>query len=183
MADVTPADVALVTSRSNDPVTINLIHVGRRDPSDPRGRKAPILKNGAARLVAPEVRASAVVTLKGTPGDDVGLWQFGFIQLKFITDEWAHYRGVTEADGSMFFAADRPPARPQQLCRNSNGTIGRFEIPLPGVACLLWRGDCPVAFGSDRPTGQRLSAAQRKDSRQRLHGYYRHVRRFSGAVP
>ena len=108
MADVTPDDVALVTSRSKDPVTINLIHVGRRDPSDPRGRKAPILKNGAARLVAPEERASAVVTLKGTPGDDVDLWRFGFIQLKFITDEWADYRGETETDGSMFLALDLP---------------------------------------------------------------------------
>jgi hypothetical protein len=127
MADVTPADVALVTARSADPVTINLIHVGRRDPADPRGARAPILRNGAARLLAPEVSATAVVTLKGAPGDDVSLWRFGFIQLKFITDEWAHYRGVTEADGSMFFAADRPPARPQQLCRDSNGTIGRFE--------------------------------------------------------
>lgn len=141
MADVTPDDVALVTSRSKDPVTINLIHVGRRDPSDPRGRRAPILKNGAARLVAPEVRASAVVTLKGTPGDDVGLWRFGFIQLKFITDEWAHYRGVTETDGSMFLALDRPPARPQQLCRDSNGTIGRFErFPFLGS---------PVFYGAE----------------------------------
>ena len=128
MADFTPDDVVLVTSRSNDPVTINLIHVGQRDPADPRGSKAPILKNGAARLVAPEVRATAVVTLKGAPGDDVSLWRFGFIQLKFITDEWAHYRGATEADGSMFLALDRPPARPQQLCRDSNGTIGRHKL-------------------------------------------------------
>jgi hypothetical protein len=141
MADVTPDDVVLVTSRANDPVTINLIHVGQRDPADPRGRKAPILKNGAARLVAPEVRATAVVNLKGAPGDDVSLWRFGFIQLKFITDEWAHYRGVTETDGSMFLALDRPPARPQQLCRDSNGTIGRFErFPFLGS---------PVFFGAE----------------------------------
>ena len=73
MADVTPDDVVLVTSRSTDPVAINLIHVGRRDPADPRGRRAPILKNGAVRLVAPEVRVTAIVNLKGAPGDDVGL--------------------------------------------------------------------------------------------------------------
>ena len=109
MADVTPDDVVLVTSRSNDPVTINLIHVdGETRPT--RGSKAPILKNGAARLVAPEVRATAVVTLKGAPGDDVSFWRSGFIQLKFITDEWAHYRGATEADGSMFLASiGHPP--------------------------------------------------------------------------
>jgi hypothetical protein len=79
------------------------------------------------------------VTLRGSPGEDVSFWRFGFIQLKFITDDWAHYRGDAETDGSVFLAMDRPPSRPQQLCRDSLakggvlGTVARFPFLGPVI--------------------------------------------------
>jgi hypothetical protein len=152
MADVTPDDVNLVTWRSADPMKITLIHVGTKDPADPKGK---ILKDGAARLLAPEIFAMASATVRGAPGDDVGLWRFGFIQLKFITDEWAHYRGVTPADGSMFLAVDRPPARPKELCRDSAGIVGRFErFPFLGPPIFY---DPETALSPLAPIGARVT--------------------------
>jgi hypothetical protein len=121
MADVKPHDVTLIVGIGNlagparSPTAITL--------TQPGGATA----DGKVSLTAPWIRAQADVIVRGTPGDDVGLWRFGFIQLKFITDEWAHYRGATVADGSVFFAADRPPARPQQLCRDSLSAGGIIE--------------------------------------------------------
>ena len=120
MADVTPGDVVLTTSRVGA-ATITLIQPGAP------GAQGHVAVAGSADLGAPEIRATATVTLRGAPGEDVGLWRFGFIQLKFITDEWAHYRGMTPADGSVFVAMDRPPARPKQLCRDTAEEIGLID--------------------------------------------------------
>jgi len=56
------------------------------------------------------------VTFEGSPGESLAGWKVGFIQLKHTTTEWADYRGPSPADGSIFAAMDRPPARTQQLC-------------------------------------------------------------------
>jgi len=55
---------------------------------------------------------------RGSPGERVGGWRFGFIQLKHITTEWAVYRGTARNEGSILAAMDRPPARTVQLCRD-----------------------------------------------------------------
>ena len=83
------------------------------------------------------IRDRATVTVRGTPGADVGLWRFGFIQLGFINTDWAHYRNPDPADGSVFVARDRPPALDQQLCRDSvaktgiTGALQRFPYVGP----------------------------------------------------
>ena len=113
MADVT--DVTLTPFRDPGPPAITLVQPGTT------GMNPHAAVTGAVNLTSPEIHAIAGVTVRGTPGEDVSFWRFGFIQLKFITDEWAHYRGDTPAEGSIFVAMDRPPARPQQLCRDSAG--------------------------------------------------------------
>ncbi len=144
MAEVTPDDVFLSVWRSTDPTTIALLPPGAPDPNDPQNT----LLSGAAWLTAPEIFALATVKLRGIPGEDVGFWRFGFIQLKFITNDWAHYRGDIEADGSVFVAMDRPPARPQQLCRDSlakEGIGGAFErFPFVGPV-IFYDPETPVS--------------------------------------
>ena len=138
MAEVTPDDVALVTWRDQDPSAISLLQPGAP------GLTGHAALAGAANLTAPGINALAKVTVRGTPGENVELWRFGFIQLKFITDEWAHYRGTTAADGSIFQAMDRPPARLQQLCRDSAGIIGPFErFPFLGPA-IFYAPETPM---------------------------------------
>ena len=51
------------------------------------------------------------MTVRGAPGDDVGFWRFGFIQLGFINEDWAHYCNDNPAEGSVFVAGiDRLPS-------------------------------------------------------------------------
>ena len=95
---------------------------------------------GEAAMTGPWIKAVGTMTVRGTPGESVGFWRFGFIQLKFITDDWAHYRGETQAKGSVFFAIDRPPARAQQLCRDTY-TIGQGnDFPVLGPI-IFYDGD------------------------------------------
>jgi hypothetical protein len=164
LANVTPADVDLRTERDAGAPTITLIAPG--DVSLGGGARG---RAGAANLESPEIRATATVTVRGAPGDDVGFWRFGFIQLKYITDEWAHYRGSTPADGSVFVAMDRPPARPQQLCRDTAGVINPlsrlpfleapiFYYPETALAGSLAEFTTPfLAVGAKIPTSGNLS--------------------------
>jgi len=110
MATVT-ATVNTWTSGANP--TITLTQAGMADAG------GTVWANGVADLTSRRINAQASVVLTGTPGERVDFYRFGFIQLKFITDDWAHYRGPTPVDGSVFLAMDRPPARPQQLCRDA----------------------------------------------------------------
>ncbi len=124
MANVTSNDTVLTTWRSLDSPTTQIIQVG-----DPRLPPAAAL-SGAIQIKFPDIYALAKVTIRGAPGDDVGFWRFGFIQLGFINNDWAHYRNPDPAEGSVFVARDRPPALAQQLCRDSvakTGITGAFE--------------------------------------------------------
>ena len=99
----------------------------------------------------------ARVTVRGTPGEDVGLWRFGFIQLGFINADWAHYRKPNPAEGSVFVARDRPPALEQQLCRDSvaePGVLGGLErFPFMGPI-IFYDPDAPItSWLSNRITG------------------------------
>jgi hypothetical protein len=125
MATVTPDDVTLTVWRNlrsgaqiaGPGRTVSYIDLTQSTgPADP----------GVASLTCPELWAQAGVKLYGAPGEHLDFFKFGFIQLKFVTDDWAHYRGQTPADGSVFFAADRPPARQRQLCRDNFGPVSLF---------------------------------------------------------
>jgi hypothetical protein len=112
MIDVTPDDVLLTPSRERVQPRIDVLQ-----PGDARLSGDDVLL-GKAKLISPQIDALATVNVRGTPGDDVSLWRFGFIQLKFVTEAWAHYRGEAATQGSVFLAMDRPPARLKQLCRD-----------------------------------------------------------------
>ena len=118
MADVTPDDVLLTTWRSLGPPTVQMTPPGA--PKLP----AEAALSGALTIEFPDIYALAIVTVRGAPGDDVGFWRFGFIQLGFINEDWAHYRNDNPAEGSVFVARDRPPALDQQLCRDSVAEVG-----------------------------------------------------------
>jgi hypothetical protein len=128
MAEVTADDVVLSVWRDQDPTAITLVQPGAR-------------LFGAALLTTSWIYALATVTVRGIPGEDVGLWRFGFIQLKFITDDWLHYRNADRTEGSVFVAMDRPPSRPQQLCRDFRGKwweIGRLLQRSPFMGPLIF---------------------------------------------
>jgi hypothetical protein len=113
MATITGDDVGFTTvisspagaARSNQSV-INL-------------RQPTATNPGEAELVAPNFSIRAQVFLEGKSGESVAGWRFGFIQLKFVTTDWAHYRGPTKDDGDVFVALDRPHVRAKQLCRDT----------------------------------------------------------------
>jgi len=67
--------------------------------------------------------------LQGSPGESVAGWKIGFVQLKYNSTDWADYRGPTNADGSIFAAMDRPPARTQQLCLDCGPNHRPFYDP------------------------------------------------------
>jgi hypothetical protein len=83
MADVTLGDIMIRTVRDAGAPSITLLapEASRSLGGGLRGLA------GSANLESPGIRATATVTVKGAPGDDVGFWSFGFIQLKYITDE------------------------------------------------------------------------------------------------
>jgi hypothetical protein len=132
MANVKPDDVSLTTWKSTPGTpTMQIILAG--DPKLPTDAAL----SGAIQIQFPDIFALATVTVQGTPGEDVGLWRFGFIQLGLINADWAHYRNTNPAEGSVFVARDRPPALDQYLCRDSvaelgiTGAIERFPFVGP----------------------------------------------------
>lgn len=137
MATISPNDIVLSVVKNSDPSDINVIQPGGPDPAAPLTKT---LLSGAAQLRSPEIEARATVTVRGTSGDDVGLWRIGFIQLKYITTDWAHYRGEKEEEGSVFLAMDRPPSRQPGYCRDTlaSNTIGGVFQRLPFVGPITF---------------------------------------------
>jgi hypothetical protein len=80
------------------------------------------------------------VTFSGDPGDTLDGWKVGFIQTKWITTDWAYYRGEKNADGSLFVQRARAPARVIQGCRDTEGE---------GTANQIWAEMDPVATPAD----------------------------------
>lgn len=95
----------------------------------PTGSSSP----GSANLEC-TVAFRATGRLRGSAGELVEGWRIGFIQLKHNTTDWAEYRGLTSAEGSVFAAMDRPPARLSQLCRDSRNKTGIFYNPDEAVS-------------------------------------------------
>lgn len=79
-----------------------------------------------------DLTATGVVKLLGTRGESCAGWALGFFQLQFVEVNQARYRGTTNTDGSMLVRRDRPPSRPQQLCRDTTAPGGFWYYP-PGA--------------------------------------------------
>ena len=80
----------------------------------------------SSRLVefkAAQITSPGSVELRGRPGESVGGFTLGVIQLEYIETNHARYRGATAADGSILQIRDRPPARPSQLCRDTDELV------------------------------------------------------------
>jgi hypothetical protein len=71
---------------------------------------------GAGFNLSTTMEAVGTVTLKGSPGESGAGWNVGFLQAQWIETNWGAYRGLSEADGSVFVQRARPPARPRQAC-------------------------------------------------------------------
>jgi hypothetical protein len=154
MADVTANDVVVTPWQEPGAPTVELVQ-----PGNPKLPNQATL-SGVVQIHFPWIRALAMVVLKGTPGDDVSFWRFGFIQLGFIQEDWAHYRGDTAADGSVFVARDRPPALKQQTCRDSvakTGIQGSFErFPFVGPI-IFYDPETPITVSFWQPWNPRVT--------------------------
>jgi len=188
MAQVTPDDVIVTPWQAPDQVAITLTQPTGADPA------------GSVDLTCPRISALASVVIRGAPGEDVSLWRFGFIQLKFVTDEWVQYRGASQIDGSVFLAMDRPPQRPRQLCRDylegEGGITGFFaKFPFVGPAIFafpeqpltsLWGGRITAVLpvGTKIPTtGKLIFFLRFSDSPSRNHDLVRFNSKFPAARP
>ncbi len=65
------------------------------------------------------VRATGEVTLLGNPGESAAGWRLGFIQAEWVETNWVYYRGLSNADGSLFINRARPPSRTQRATRDT----------------------------------------------------------------
>lgn len=70
-----------------------------------------------AGFTCDQISLSGEVRLNGDPRD-IAACSVGFIQLQWVETFWLYYRGKTNSDGSMLVQLARPPARPQQTCRD-----------------------------------------------------------------
>ena len=67
------------------------------------------------------LEAVGTVTFAGRRGETMPAgWTVGFAQAEWADTSWFLYRGARHADGSVFVQRSRPPARPQQACRDSS---------------------------------------------------------------
>jgi hypothetical protein len=88
----------------------------------------PEVDDDTMSFTGTEITADGEVTLIGGPGDSPAGWTLGFIQAQWIETNWLFYRGQHNTDGSIFIQRARPPARPNQACRDVvNGSpLNRF---------------------------------------------------------
>jgi hypothetical protein len=70
---------------------------------------------------APSIDVNGSVRLTGRPGEDIGGWKLGFVQLKYIGTNYARYRGTHDSHGSMLISANN-----QIVCRDTD--VGSTEV-------------------------------------------------------
>jgi hypothetical protein len=72
------------------------------------------------------VQATGEVTLLGNPGESAAGWRLGYIQAEWVETNWVYYRGLSNADGSLFINRARAPSRTQRATRDTldNSTAG-----------------------------------------------------------
>jgi hypothetical protein len=107
------------------------------------------------------IEAVGAVTLHGATADVGTGWAAGFLQAQWIETNWAIYRGLQQAGGSVFVQRARPPARPHQACFDcitpggafyGSGAAPATVVPatggpaLPFVASLPARPAFPLAL-------------------------------------
>lgn len=100
---------------------------------------------GASFELAQHVEAVGTVNFAGASGDLGAGWTVGFVQAQWVETNWALYRGLTVADGSVFVQRARPPARPAQACLDTIGS----DLPFYGTAAAPAR--VPVGGGTAVP--------------------------------
>ena len=111
-------------------------------------------------LETSDIQADASITVKPSrPGEVLPMsWEFGFIQLQLSETNWAYYKGVSPADGSMLVNYGATQARGGDLCRDTKveGQIwytgagaansskeSSMAMPLPWVIPTFYFGDSP----------------------------------------
>ena len=85
---------------------------------------------------APTIDANGSMRLRGTPGEDVGGWKLGFVQLKYIGTNYARYRGTHDHDGSMLISGNN-----QIVCRDTD--IGSTEVWYDSLKAKYGHGNSP----------------------------------------
>ena len=104
----------------------------------------PAAQDKMVQFTVGEIWADADVTFRGDPGDSPAGWELGIIQMQFVETNWGYYRGASDRDGSLFMQRGRPPARSQQVCRDTDffDAIWYDAPPLPATHTLgEWHGE------------------------------------------
>ena len=97
--------------------------------------KLPFVAASGMRFMDTELYAVCQCQITGPPTDKPRGWTLGTIQLLWVTTNWAYYRGQNNGDGDCFLQYARPPARPEQECRDtySSGSIFVETMPQFGI--------------------------------------------------
>ena len=97
--------------------------------------KLPFVAASGMRFMDTELYAVCQCQITGLPTDKPRGWTLGTIQLLWVTTNWAYYRGQNNGDGDCFLQYARPPARPEQECRDtySSGSIFVETMPQFGI--------------------------------------------------
>ena len=85
---------------------------------------------------APTINANGSMRLRGAPGEDVGGWKLGFVQLKYIGTNYARYRGAHDRDGSMLISGNN-----QIVCRDTD--VGSTEVWYDSLLAPHGAGNSP----------------------------------------
>lgn len=93
----------------------------------------PSITGGSMVFSSNQISFQGRCQLTGNAGDNPGGWTLGLIQLKWISTDWAEFRGQSNADGSAFLQAALPPARPTQGCRDTITPGAIFIDNNPGL--------------------------------------------------
>ncbi len=126
----------------------------------PPGRTSSSLRGQSLILATSDIQADAIITVRPSRQGEVlpiG-WKFGFIQLQLSETNWAYYKGVNAADGSVLVNYGSSAARGTDLCRDTEraGQIwytgagdadstkeSKTAMPLPWTLPTFYFGDSP----------------------------------------
>jgi hypothetical protein len=88
------------------------------------GNPPPVL----AGFTCTGISLAGELRLNGSP-EEIAACTVGFIQMQWVETFWAYYRGKTNTDGSMLVQIGKPPAWPQQTCRDcSKESISKIWV-------------------------------------------------------
>jgi hypothetical protein len=129
----------------------------------PPGRNFTELRGQTLILSTSDIQADAKLTVRPSQAGEVlpvG-WKFGFIQLQHSETNWAYYKGASAEDGSMLVNFGASPARPADLCRDTEqaGQIwytgaGDVDSTKESTMATPLPWTIPTFYFGDRPEGQ-----------------------------